>query len=40
MCVIYKYVMNNNIILIALLDDLPYHKNVVGCRSIWSETRL
>jgi len=40
MCVVYKYVMNINIIFIAFFSNLPYHKNVVNCTPVRSESCL
>jgi len=40
MYVVYKYIMNINILFIALFYYLPYHKDIINCRSIRSKSRL
>jgi len=40
MYVIYKYIMNINILFIAFFHNLPYHEYIINCRSFGSKSRL
>jgi hypothetical protein len=40
MCVIYEYIIQFNILFMALLKNLSHYKNIVYCRSVCPEAHL